>query len=101
MSSLKEVGPRPLFLSNQPRTPIIALHHLSDHHSEYLDVLDDPCVHRLLESVIGITHERSGRRLRALTLAAWALAISIRLRKLLLHSLIGCGQEDYFTVIVL
>lgn len=78
----------------QPRTLFISLRYYIDRRGKRLNVLDDPRVDRLLESITGITHEWTSRRLRALTLATWALAVSIRLRKLLLRGL-GVSRQKY------
>ena len=53
------------------------------------DVLNNPGIHGLLESIAGVTHERLAGAVRT-----WALAMVVCLRKLLLHGLVGSRQEN-------
>lgn len=63
-----------------------------------LNILDDPSIHRLLESIISVAREWPSRRLGALTLAVWSLAIGISLRELLLYRHRRAWKEDNLAV---
>ena len=64
----------------------------------HLNILNNPRIHSLLEPITRIAHKRLTPLRRALSMRARSLAISIRLRKLLLHRLIRRRQENNLAI---